>query len=172
MGLGRSADIANGALTSKPTAHLCHVRGSHFLQLLSYLFPIQELINPNNLPYYLGHTTGFSKKVIFAELQNNDWEILTGFSPETVDSNSKVAVLSKRGETAPTLPLDSVCFSIPPLFPLSVLILSPYQKGQPWALVAFKAEKGGTLIRSPENDDIFKLYFEVSITSSFLLFHI
>ena len=56
--------------------------------------------------------------------------------------------------------------------PLSVLILSPYQKGQPWALVAFKTEKGGTLIRSPENDDIFKLYFEVSITSSFLLFHI
>jgi len=120
LGLGRSADIANGAVTSKPTPHLCHVRGSHFLQLLSYLFPIQELINPNNLPYYLGHTTGFSKKVIFAELDNNGWEVLTGFSPETVDSDAKVAVLNKRGETAPTLPLDSVCFSIPPLFPPSL----------------------------------------------------
>jgi len=120
LGLGRSADIANGALTSKPHANLCHVRGSHFLQLLSYLFPIQELINPNNLPYYLGHTTGFSKKVIFAELDNNGWEVLTGFSPETVDSDAKVAVLNKRGETAPTLPLDSVCVSIPPLFPPSL----------------------------------------------------
>ena len=120
VGLGRSADVANSALTSKPTPHLCHVRGSHFLQLLSYLFPIQQLINPNNLPYYLGHTTEFSKKMIFAELDNNGWEILTGFSPETFDSNSKVAVLNKRGETAPTLPLDSVCFSIPPLFPPSL----------------------------------------------------
>jgi hypothetical protein len=58
--------------------------------------------------------------MILDELQNNDWEVLTGFSPETVDSDAKVAVLNKRGETAPTLPLDSVCFSIPPLFPPSL----------------------------------------------------